>query len=324
MKICVYGAGAVGAHFAARLANANQDVSVIARGPHLEAMRSSGIVVNGGDEPLVAYVNATDDPESIGLQDLVIVTVKGPALSGIIDGVKKMLGPDTPIVFGLNGIVWWYFYGIDPVGQERRLERLDPGGRWWNEIGPERALGGVVYSANEVVSPGVIQNGSPGRNQLRVGEPNGTDSERVRRINDVLARAGMAADVTDIRATLWEKLLGNIAFAPIACLTGCTIGDILLDKELRQVAEQLMGEAISVAEAFGTKLGVGAKERLDSAKATAHKPSMLQDLERGRPMEIDSIVAVPQELGRMANVPTPHLDQALALLKQRARLAGTY
>ena len=324
MKICVYGAGAVGAHFAARLADAGEEVSVIARGPHLEAIRKNGIVVEGGERTVKANVVATSEPAELGVQDLVIVTVKGPSPPGILDGVKALLGPETPVIFGMNGIVWWYFYGLDPNGRERHIERLDPGGRWWNEIGPARAIGAVVYSANEVLRPGVVYNGSPERNELRIGEPDGTRSDRVAHINAVLEGAHMTREVADIRQALWEKLLGNIAFAPIACLTGSTIGQIIADDELRAVAENLMTEAIAIAAALGTELGLSAQERLRNVRATGHKPSMLQDLELERPMEVDSIAAVPQELARMTGVATPHLDQAVALLKQRARLAGTY
>ena len=324
MRICIYGAGAVGAHFAARLSRAGEEVSVVARGPHLSAMQRDGIVVESGEKTIAARVTASADPTELGPQDLVIVTVKGPALPTLVDGVKALLGPDTPIIFAMNGIVWWYFYGLDKPGVERRLPQLDPGGRWWDEVGVQRVIGGVVYSANEVVRPGVIHNSSPTRNELRVAELDGSDSQRVDEVRAVLARAGLAQACSDIRQALWEKLLGNIAFGPIACLTGSTIGQILRDDALRQVAENLMGEAIDVASALGTTLSVGAKERLDNAKATEHKPSILQDLERGRPMEIDAIVGLPQALARMTGVATPHLDQAIALLKQRARLAGTY
>ena len=224
----------------------------------------------------------------------------------------------------MNGIVWWYFYGLDPRGQERRIDRLDPGGRWWNEIGLERVVGGVVYSANEIVSPGVVEHRSLGRNELRIAEPTGEPSERVDRINEVLTLADMAVPVTDIRATIWEKLLANIAYGPIACLTGSTITEILDDPSLKALATEIMGEAIETAKALGTSLGVTAEQRISNTKSSGHKPSILQDLERGRPMEIDAIAGVPQELAKIAGVSTPALDRVLALLRQKARLAGLY
>ncbi|MBT6275050.1 MAG: 2-dehydropantoate 2-reductase, partial [Chromatiales bacterium] len=320
MKICIYGAGAVGSHFAVKLANAGETVSVVARGPHLEAIARDGIrLLTGGDE-IRARPAATDDPHVLGEQSLVIVTLKAPSLEGIVDGIKPLLGPDTPVIFAMNGIPWWYFYGLDPLGRERRLERLDPGGRWWDEIGPERVIGGVVYSANEVTAPGVVENRSA-RNQLRIGEPTGEPSERVARINEVLERVEMAVALTDIRAILWEKLLGNIAFGPIACLTGATITDIRANPELTRLATDIMGEAIATASAVGTPLTVTAEERIGNTRSSGHKPSMLQDLERGRAMEIDAIATVPRDLARAAGLPTPALDRVLALLQERARVA---
>jgi len=324
VKICIYGAGAVGSNFAVRLSHAGESVSVVARGEHLAAIRAKGIKLMSGESLLHAEVAASAAPRDLGVQDLVIVTLKGPSLPGIVDDVKPLLGPDTPVIFAMNGILWWYFYGLDAPGEERRLERLDPGGRWWREIGPERVIGGVAYSANEVTAPGVVENRSSTRNELRIGEPNGERSARVTAINAVLAKAGMAAEVSDIRSTVWEKLLANIAYGPIACLTGSTITEILEQPDLRSLATDVMGEAIATAAALGTRLDVTAEQRIASTKSTGHKPSILQDLERGRPMEIDAIVAVPQSMAKAAGVATPALDQMSALLKQRARMGGLY
>mgnify|MGYP003338533563 CR=1 FL=1 len=238
MKICIYGAGAVGSHFAAKLANAGETVSVVARGPHLEAIARDGIQLLTEGKEILAKLSATDDAREFGHQDLVIVTLKAPSLAGIVDAVKPLLGTDTPIIFAMNGIPWWYFYGLDAPGQERRLDKLDPGGRWWDEIGPERVIGGVVYSANEVTAPGVVENRST-RNQLRIAEPTGESSERVARINEVFEKVAMAAPVADIRATLWEKLLGNIAFGPIACLTGANISELRADPALAHLATKI-------------------------------------------------------------------------------------
>ncbi|MFT5392776.1 MAG: 2-dehydropantoate 2-reductase [Gammaproteobacteria bacterium] len=324
MKICVYGAGAVGSHFAARLSSIGEKVCVVARGAHLGAVREHGITVRSGEETLSERVDASDSGRDHGVQDLVIVTLKAPSLPHIVDDIKHLLSPTTPIIFAMNGILWWYFYGLDPRGEERQLDRLDPGGRWWREIGPERVIGGVVYSSNEIVEPGVVEHRSPGRNQLRIAEPNGEPSERAERVNEVLTRADMAVETHDIRATIWEKLLANMAYGPIACLTGSTITDIVGNSQLRALAETLMNEAIAIAASVGVDLGIDAKTRIAGTKASGHKVSLLQDLERGRAMEIDAITTVPHELGRAAGVPTPALDNVLALLKQRARLAGTY
>jgi len=324
MKICIYGAGTVGGHFAVRLLRAGEDVSIIARGPHLEAVRQDGLKLLTGDETIHVKPRATHDPEEIGQQDLVIVTLKGPSLPGIVGPIKALLKEETPIVFAMNGIPWWYFYGIDRPGEERRIELLDPGNRWWNEIGPERAVGGVVYSANIMKAPGVIRNNSTGRNRLIIGEPDSKDSARCGQINRVLDRAGLADPVAvDIRQKIWYKLLGNIAFAPICTLTASTISEVVSDKALRALCLEIMNEAVAVAAALGVKLDADIEERVDGGKRmSAHKPSMLQDFELKRPMEIPSVLSTPQAFARMAGVPTPGLDMLIALLNRRVRAAG--
>ena len=326
MKICIYGAGAVGGHFAARLAQAGEDVSVIARGSNLDAIKQNGLKLLVGDETIHVRPKAAQDPVEIGTQDVVIVTVKGPALPGIVDGIKALIDEDTPIVFAMNGIPWWYFYGLDAPGKERRLDIIDPGNRWWNEIGPRHAVGGVVNSANVVIAPGVVRYNSVKSSVLRIGEPDGSISDRCRRINEALSRAGVAVPVADdIRREIWTKLLGNMAFAPVCSLTSSNILDVASDAALRKLCIAIITEAIVIADALGTKIDVDPEQRIGGpGKLSAHKPSMLQDLELERPMEIDSILSVPQAFGRMTGVPTPNLDLVLALLKQRARSAGLY
>jgi 2-dehydropantoate 2-reductase len=204
------------------------------------------------------------------------------------------------------------------------MKRLDPEGRLWSEIGPERALGGVVYSANAVEAPGVIRGTSPGRNWIRIGEPDGSASERVKRIHSVFGKADMGPVATDIRAVLWDKLMSNIATGSLSCLTGSTIDQVQQNPALHQLAIDLMREAVAIAAALGTELDVDPVERFKLTKGGAHKVSMLQDLERGKPMEIDAIIGVPQELAHAAGVKTPVFDILNALLKQRARLLGLY
>ena len=324
MKICIYGAGAVGGHFAARLAQAGEDVSIIARGPHLEAVQQNGLKLLLADETIHVRLKATHDPSEIGKQEVVIVTLKGPSLPGIVDQIKALLDDETAIVFAMNGIPWWYFYGIDRPGEERRIELLDPGSRWWKEIGPKRAVGGVVYSANIMAAPGVIRNNSIRRNLLIIGEPDGSVSARCGRINSALGRAGLAGPaVEDIRNRIWAKLLGNIAFAPICTLTASTISAVVTDEALRALCIEIMKEAVAIAEALGLKLDIDLEERVDGGKRmSAHKPSMLQDFELKRPLEIPSILTAPQAFARMTGVPTPRLDTLIALLKRRVRSAG--
>ncbi|HAT35834.1 MAG TPA: hypothetical protein DCS82_08970 [Rhodospirillaceae bacterium] len=325
MKICFFGAGAIGCHFAARLAAIGEDVSCVARGEQLKAIQDNGITLHRADQPTINIrVNATDDPASLGPQDLVVVTVKAYALADAVDGIKQLLGPDTPVIFAQNGIVWWYFYGLDPRGEERQIESLDPGGRLWNEIGPERALAGIVYSANGLEAPGVVRNTSPGRNWVRIGEPDGSFSERLKNIHAVFDEADMGPIAEDVRETLWDKLMSNMATGPISCLTHCTVADIQQSPALHALAVKMMRDALAVAAGLGTPMDIDPVERFKMTKGGAHKVSMLQDLERGKPMEIDPMVGVPHELAKAAGVETPTLDLMVALLKQRARILGLY
>ncbi|MBN2568621.1 MAG: 2-dehydropantoate 2-reductase [Deltaproteobacteria bacterium] len=326
MKICVYGAGAVGGYIAARLALSGKNVTAIARGSHLEAIKKNGLKLLVRDEVFNVNLQATNDPHEAGIQDLVILTVKGPSLSGVVDHIKPLLNEETPIIFAMNGIPWWYFYGIDEPGKERQFDILDPGNRLWNEIRPERAVGGVVFSADIVVEPGVVRNNTPDRNLLIIGEPNGTVSKRCKSINRSLNISDLSVSVVDdIRYEIWNKLLANMAFAPICTLTSSTIGDVILDKDLRVLALETMREAVFIANALGVKLDIDLEERINSGmKAMTHKPSMLQDFELGRPMEICSILLTPQIFGRMTGVPTPNLDTLISLLKIKARNAGLY
>jgi len=325
MKICVYGAGAIGGHLAARLAKAGESVSVIARGAHLKAMQERGLTFIGHDQRFTVHPLATDDPAKAGPQDLVIVAVKAPALPEAADRIGPLLGPETPVVFAMNGIPWWYFHQLPGPHRDRRLERVDPDGRIWRQIGPERAIGCVVYSANEVTEPGVVHNESA-RNRYILGEPDGTVSARCRHLSEALVKGGVEAPVAaDIRAAIWAKLAGNVAFGPTAALTGATLDAIGKDPELNQLGRQMVAETAAVAAALGVKLGPELDRIMDpNLPRPAHKPSLLQDLERGRPMEIDGMLGTLQDLARLANVPTPQFDAVLALLQQRARMAGLY
>ncbi len=323
MKICIYGAGAVGGNFATRLALAGKDITVIARGRHFEAIKKNGLTLLERDKEFNVRLKVSDNPRHIDPQDLVIVTVKAPSLSDLVDPIKTILHKDTPIIFAMNGIPWWYFYGLDEAGQERRIDILDPEDRWWVEIGPQKAIGGVIYSANVVVEPGVIRNNSPDRNLLIVGEPNGSTSKRCELIKSALACDGLAIQTDNqIRAKIWNKLLGNIAFAPICTLTASTINEILSDHGLRELASRVMKEAIAIADSMNIRLDIDLEERFRKSMQLKHKPSMLQDFEAKRTMEISSILLTPQRFGKMSGVSTPYLDAVISLLNQKVRTAG--
>jgi len=325
MRIAIYGAGAIGGLLGARLTRAAVGkVSLIARGPHLAAMREKGLTLETPEGTFTVPVRATDDPHELGPQDYVIVTLKANAVPRVVDAMQPLLGPGTAVVMAVNGVPWWYFYGLDSPYGERRLETVDPGGVQWEKIGPGRVIGCVVYPAAEVREPGVITLVAGDRFVL--GEPTGARTERVERLSKALIAAGFKAPVRPrIRDEIWVKLWGNLSFNPISALTLATLDVICADPGTRDVARSMMLEAQAIGERLGVRFGVDVEKRIDGAAAVgAHRTSMLQDLERGRPMEIDALVGAVQELGRIVEVPTPTIDTVLALVRLRARIAGCY
>ena len=315
MKICIYGAGAIGAYLGAELAGTDCDVVLIARGPHLEAMRSNGLTLLIGDETRHIEIACTDDPGSLGPQDYVIVTLKAHSVAPIVDRFEPLLGPDTAVVTAQNGLLWWYFYGLSGPLENYHLAAADPGGHIWKAIGPERAIGCVVYPSCEIVEPGVVRHLSS--NRFMLGEPDGSKSERVRTLAKIFTEAGLKAPVrTKIRDDIWLKLWGNATFNPVSALTGATLEEMANDPEVHALIRSMMQECEQVANKLGVRFPVDIEKRIDGARQVgAHKTSMLQDLENGRPLEIDALVAVVSEIGRLVDVPTPMLDAVLSLLK---------
>jgi 2-dehydropantoate 2-reductase len=322
VRIAVFGAGAIGGYLAVGLAQAGQDVTVIARGTHLEAIRASGLTLLEGDARRTAHPAATDRPEEAGPQDYVIVTLKAHSLPPVADRLRAMLGPDTAVVTAMNGVPFWYFHGLEGPWRDRRVESVDPGGVLWDTIGPERCIGCVVYPACEVVEPGVIRHVELDRFSL--GEPDGSRSERVQNLAKALIEAGFKAPVRPlIRDEIWTKLWGNLCFNPISALTTATLDLVATDPGTRAVARAMMLEAKQIGEKLGVRFAIDVDKRIDGAAAVgAHRTSMLQDLERGRPMEIDALVTAVQELGRLTGTSTPTIDTVLALVRQRAGVAG--
>ena len=324
MRICVYGAGAIGGHLAVRLARGGADVSVLARGPHLAAMQRDGLTVHASDGQFNARVQASDDANALGPQDAVVVTVKAPALPAVAAGIAPLLKPETPVAFVMNGIPWFYFHGIGGALEGRRLPKIDPDGALWRIVGPERALAGVVYAASAVIAPGVIEveNADP---RVVLGEPDGRDSQRVQSLAAHINAGGMKAIVSPkIRDEIWNKLLGNLGVGPLAVLTQVAMCDLYQEPQCVDAARRMMQEAEAVANALGARPSANHDKRIEHGKAMAHKPSILQDLELGRPMEIDGIFDAPLELARMVGVATPTLDLLVAMVKVRARAAGLY
>ncbi len=324
MRICIYGAGAIGGLMGARLAKAGAEVSLIARGPHLAAMRDKGLTLRSAGETFTVPVKASSDPAELGPQDYVVVTLKAHQVPGVVEPMQPLLGPGTAVVMGVNGVPWWYFYGLGGAYEGRRLPSVDPGDVQWNGIGPERVIGCVVYPAAEVPEPGVIELVEGDR--FTLGEPSGAKTERIERLSQALIASGLKAPIrAKIRDEMWIKLWGNLSFNPISALTCATLDVICTDPGTRALARAMMVEAQAIAEKLGVRFPIPVDKRLDGGAAVgAHKTSMLQDLERGRPMEIDALVTAVQDMGRLVEVPTPAIDAVLALVRLRARMAGCY
>lgn len=324
MRICIFGAGAIGGYLAVKLANAGADVTCIARGPHLAAMRDRGLRLIVGDEEMVAHPNCTDDPVEAGEQDYVIVTLKAHSVPAVADKMKPLFGPGTAVVTGQNGLPWWYFYKHGGDFEGKQLETVDPGGKQWDALGPQRVIGSVVYIAAAVVEPGVVRHEYGTR--LTLGEPDGSKSDRVRALSKILIASGVKAPVKPaIRNEIWVKLWGNLSFNPVSALTHATLKVLAEDPDVHPVIRAMMVEAQAVGEAIGVRFPIDVDARIaGAAEVGEHRTSMLQDLDLGRPMEIDAMVSVIQELGRLTGLPTPTIDTVLGLVKLRARTAGCY
>ncbi len=326
MKICIFGAGAIGGYLGVKLAVAGgADISFVARGPHLAAMRANGVTLRStGEESVTVQPFCTDNPAEAGPQDFVIVTLKAHSLAGAADQIQPLLGPDTAIVAAINGIPWWYFYKHPGELEDRRLATIDPDGSIWQKLHPRRAIGCIVYPAAEIVEPGVIEHTYGDR--FTLGEPDGSRSERITALSELMIAAGLKAPVRPkIRDELWVKLWGNLAFNPLSALTGATLDVLTGTPDLRQLCHTMMTEAQAIAEALGIRFPISIEKRIDgAAEVGSHKPSMLQDLERGRPMEIDALLGSVVELGGMVGIDAPICRSVLALVRQRARSAGCY
>lgn len=323
MRVCIFGAGAIGGLVGAELSRAGVEVSLVARGAHLAAMRAQGVRLHIGGEERVTHPKCTDVPAELGVQDYLIIALKAHAISDAVESMRPLLGADTCVVTASNGLPYWYFYGADRDAEKMALETIDPGRKQWKLLGPERAVGCVVFPAAEVVAPGVIRH-EHGR-KLPIGEPSGERSDRIEALHELLTRAGFDAPVRgDIRDEIWLKLWGNLCFNPLSALTHSTVDVIAADPATRAICHAMMAEAKAIGERLGLHLRVDADRRIDGVAALGpHKMSMLQDLERGRTMEIEPLVGVVQELGRLLEIPTPTTDIVLALIRQRARNAVT-
>ena len=324
MKLAIFGAGAIGGYLGVKLALAGVDVTMIARGPHLAAMREKGVTLESEGETLVAHPFATDDPAAAGPQDFVVVTVKAHSLPAAARQMQPLLGPETAVVSAMNGVPWWYFYRHGDKLEGTRLKSVDPDGSLWESLAPERAIGCIVYPAADVVAPGVIRHIYS--NRFAIGEPDGAKSARVQALSKAMIGAGLKCPVRPrIRDDIWLKLWGNLCFNPISALTCATLDVIASDPGTRGVARAMMVEAQAAAEALGIHFPLTVDQRIEGAlEVGAHKTSMLQDLERGRPMEIEALLGAVVEMAALVQVPSPICSAVLAMVRQRARVAGCY
>jgi 2-dehydropantoate 2-reductase len=305
VRIVIAGAGAIGGYIGARLARAGADVVLFARGPHLQAMQTRGLRVRSVDGDFEVKPEVAGDLATIGRADVVFLGVKAHALTALAPQLRPLLGPDTVVVSTQNGIPWWYFQ--DHPGELRglHLERVDPGGAIARSIEPERVVGSIAYFSADVVEPGVIHHTEG--NRISFGEPNGTRSERCRRIAEALIAAGFRCPVTTrFRHEIWVKLLGNVAFNPISALTRATLEEIARHPDVSRLVRDVMIETEAVAAKLDIELPISIEQRMAGAeKVGAHKTSMLQDLEGGRPMELEAVVGAVIELGERLGVPMP-------------------
>lgn len=324
MKIAIVGAGAIGGYFGGLLTRAGHDVTLIARGAHGAAIRENGLTVASGNVRFTVHPACTDDPARAGVQDCVILSLKAPAVPAMAEKMLPLFRPDTPMITAMNGVPYWYFHRHGGPLDGTRLQSVDPGNRQWDLIGPQRAIGSVVWVAGAIAGPGVISHG--GGNRLPLGEPDGSRSDRLLRLSETLTAAGIDAPVLDnIRQDIWTKLWGNLSFNPVSVLTHGTLGGLASDPDAQSVIAAMMREAQQIGEALGISFPMTIEQRIGAARSVGpHKTSMLQDLEGGRPMEIGALIGVIAELAGKLGIATPTIDTVLALLKTRARVAGTY
>ncbi|MEX2262509.1 MAG: 2-dehydropantoate 2-reductase [Bryobacteraceae bacterium] len=322
MKFVIAGAGAIGAYIGARMARAGYDVTLFARGAHLQAMRRNGVRVLSQEGDFEARPTVEGELGSIGPADVVILGVKAHSLPALAPRLSPLLGPETVVVSTQNGIPWWYFQNFGGEWNNLRLERIDPGGIISSAIDACRVVGSIVYFSTEIVEPGVIRHVEG--NRISLGEPDGTRSERCRKLAEALIASGLRSPVTArIRQEIWVKLLGNIAFNPISALTRATLAGMVRDPAVCGLVRSIMTETGEIAKRLGMDLPVSIEQRIAGAgKVGEHKTSMLQDLEAGRPLELEAVVGAALELGERLHVPMPHTRAVYACTKLMAECRG--
>lgn len=324
MKVCIYGAGAIGGWMGVKLAKAGCEVSVVARGATLEALSQHGLRLQEGGETLAVPAKASASPADLGVQDLVVVAVKAPAMADVAKAIRPLLGPDTIVLTAMNGVPWWFFQGFGGDYQGRKLKAVDPDGAIAEAIPAKHIIGCVVHASCALKGPGFVQHHFG--NGLIVGEPSGAKSQRVVQLADLLQKAGFATTLSEqIQKDAWYKLWGNMTVNPVSAMTGATTDLILGDDLVRGFISAVMLEAREIGARIGVPIAQMPEDRHQvTRKLGSFKPSMLQDVEAGKPVEIDALVNVVREMGEMTGVPTPFTDALLGLARLHARVHGLY
>ena len=317
MKICIVGAGATGGYLGVKLINAGFDVSLVARGAHLTAMKKKGLTLIENDKEITCSPKCSDSMKELGKMDFIFITLKAYSINGLVEEISTMFDENTSVISAYNGIPWWYFFGAEGQFKNYRIKCIDPKNIQWNVITPERIIGCVVYPATEIIEPGVIKHIEG--NRFSLGEPNGAQTERISRISKAMARADLKAPVRkNIRQEIWMKLIGNLAFNPLSVITEETLDVLLLNEENKKTAYEAMKEATSIMDKLNVPMSISIDQRIEgAAKVGSHKTSMLQDYERGKELELDAIVVAVKEIADLLGIKTPTIDRILHTVTEK-------
>ena len=317
MKICIVGAGATGGYLGVKLINAGFDVSLVARGAHLTAMKKKGLTLIENDKEITCSPKCSDSMKELGKMDFIFITLKAYSINGLVEEISTMFDENTSVISAYNGIPWWYFFGAEGQFKNYRIKCIDPKNIQWNVITPERIIGCVVYPATEIIEPGVIKHIEG--NRFSLGEPNGAQTERISRISKAMARADLKAPVRkNIRQEIWMKLIGNLAFNPLSVITEETLDVLLLNEENKKTAYEAMKEASLIMGKLNVPMSVSIDQRIEgAAKVGSHKTSMLQDYERGKELELDALVVAVKEIADLLGIKTPTIDRILHTVTEK-------
>ena len=317
MKICIVGAGAIGGYLGVKLINAGFDVSLVARGAHLTAMKKNGLTLIENDKEITCSPKCSDSMKELGKMDFIFITLKAYSINGLVKEISTMFDENTSVISSYNGIPWWYFFGAEGQFKNYRIKCIDPKNIQWNVITPERIIGCVVYPATEIIEPGVIKHIEG--NRFSLGEPNGAQTERISRISKAMVRADLRAPVRkNIRQEIWMKLIGNLAFNPLSVITGETLDVLLLNEENKKTAYEAMKEASSIMDKLNVPMSISIDQRIEgAAKVGSHKTSMLQDYERGKELELDALVVAVKEIADLLDIKTPTIDRILHTVTEK-------